>query len=60
MDESRPYMTPKEIAKVLHMSERTVYGRVLQPGSGLPYHQIGRRKVVGREAFHRWLNGVSA
>lgn len=51
------YITPEEIARRLRMGRKTVYRRLLQPDSGLPYHQIGRRKLVGRRAFEAWLNG---
>jgi len=40
------YITPAEIARIMGVSRATVYGRVLVPGSGLPVHRLGRRRVV--------------
>lgn len=60
MNDGGDYITAEEIARRVGVCEKTVYGRLLQPGSGLPYHQIGRRKIVGRRAFDAWLNGEVA
>lgn len=55
------YITPAEIAKILKRGRATVYSRLLRPGpDSIPYHQIGRSKLVGREAFFRWLNSDAA
>ena len=51
------YITPAEIARIMGVSRGTVYGRILAPGSGLPVHRLGRRRVVSRRAFFRWFDG---
>lgn len=56
----RVYLTPDDIARLLNMSRETVYRCVLTPTSGLVYHRVGRRWLVGREAFGMWLNGAPA
>jgi excisionase family DNA binding protein len=58
--QEREYITPAEIARILGVSRATVYGRVLAPGSGLPVHRLGRRRVVSRRAFFRWFEGRSS
>ena len=56
-DAESAYITPSEIARILGVSRATVYGRVLAPGSGLPVHRLGRRRVVSRRAFFAWFEG---
>lgn len=51
------HITPTEMAKALGVGVKAVYTHVLTPQSGLLYHQVGHRKVVGRAAFFAWLNG---
>lgn len=54
-DPDRDYLTASDIAHALGCSRRTVYARILTPDSGLPYLELGRRKLVARSAFERWF-----
>lgn len=53
----REFITAREIARAMGVSRTTVYERILQPGSGLHYHQLGTRRVVSRRAFALWFHG---
>lgn len=57
MADGSDYLTPADIARRLRVGRATVRAQLLVPGSGLVYHRVGRRYIVGREAFDRWLNG---
>ena len=47
-------MSVKDIAKELCVSMPTAYGLVQQ--DSFPAVKVGRKYVVGRDAFLRWLN----
>ena len=43
-----------EVAKLLGISLPMAYALVSQ--KGFPIVHVGRRKIIPREAFHRWLD----
>lgn len=57
MADDAEWLTPGDIARRLRVGRATVHAQLLVPGSGLLYHRVGRRWIVGRAAFERWLNG---
>ena len=56
--EKEMIMTVKELAEALKISLPTAYQMTEQPG--FPLVRIGRRKLIRRSAFEKWLDEVGA
>ena len=54
----RATYTVREVAKLIGVSEPTVYG-LLHNGT-LPHRRFGRRWIIPKAALHRWLDETKA
>lgn len=53
--ENLPFtLTVPQVAEIMGINKTTAYG--LARTEGFPCIKIGKRKVVPRDAFFRWLN----